>query len=380
MTLFKRFWNWLTAFIGKWVGIPAVSTQTNRGTVKTFSDTDYEFLFFQLLEGVAHGWHGGRIVRFFEQLGEQGKSRYWVAWLNRYRDKVLQSSVPNLQLAARMMRLGELSDAFPKVEPIGKAAYDIGRQLYIRQSDNAIWEYEGPDVAPPASVRQFEPAPPPDNQGMETLTLEELIERLQQDEQLGSQLAQQLGLPEGTDTETLINTLVAQFTQSQQEVDRQKPPEAVEEWFNLGLQMAQLGNLEEAIANWDKALELNPQLTQAWHNRGNALATLGRTEEALQSLDQALNLNPEDPQTWNIKGHILYETQQWEAAIACWDQVLILQPNLPQVAYNRACAYDNLKNTEAAIASYQMALALQPDFAEAQSRLNELSNSSSQEL
>ncbi|MGK7930316.1 MAG: tetratricopeptide repeat protein [Microcystaceae cyanobacterium] len=371
MSLFKRFWNWLTALIGKWVGIPTAATKKNRGTEKTFSDTDYEFLFFQLLEGVAHGWHGGRIVRFFEQLGEQGKSRYWVAWLNRYQEKVLNSAVPNLQLAARMMRLGELSNAFPKVEPIGKTAYDIGRQLYVRQSNSAIWEYEGPDVETPAAIPKFEPATA-ENQGMETLTLEELMARLQEDEQLGSQLAQQLGLSEGTDTQTVIDTLVAQFTQSQQTVDQQKVPETVEEWFNLGLQMAQLGNLEEAVANWDKALELNPQLTQAWHNRGNALATLGRTEEAIQSLDRSLDLNPEDPQTWNTKAHIFYERQQWEEAIACWDKVLGLQPNLPQVVYNRACAYDNLERFTEAIAGYQQSLELQPDFAEAQSRLDEL--------
>ncbi|MGK7945157.1 MAG: tetratricopeptide repeat protein [Microcystaceae cyanobacterium] len=374
MTLLKRFWNWLTSLMGKLVGIPTAATQNNQGTVKTFSDTDYEFLFFQLLEGVAHGWHGGRIVRFFEQLGEQGKSRHWVAWLNRYRDKVLSSSVPNLQLAARMMRLGELSSAFPKVEPIGKTAYEIGRELYVRQSDSTIWEYEGPDVESPAATPQFEPASS-DNQQMETLTLEELIARLQQDEQLGNQLAQQLGLPAETDTQTLINTLVAQFTQSQQAVDdQQQEPETVEEWFNLGLQQANLGNLEEAIANWDKALELNPQLTQAWHNRGNALATLGRVEEALQSLDQALDLNPEDAQTLNTKAHVFYETQQWEKAITCWDQVLKLQPNLAQVVYNQACAYDNSQQIAEAIAGYKQALELQPDFPEAQSRLDELTS------
>jgi hypothetical protein len=32
------------------------------------TDTDYEFLFTQLLERVAHGWQQARVLRFFEKL------------------------------------------------------------------------------------------------------------------------------------------------------------------------------------------------------------------------------------------------------------------------------------------------------------------------
>jgi tetratricopeptide (TPR) repeat protein len=46
--------------------------------------------------------------------------------------------------------------------------------------------------------------------------------------------------------------------------------------------------LEDAIASYDKALELKPDLHEAWNNRGNALNDLGRWEEAIASYDKAL--------------------------------------------------------------------------------------------
>jgi tetratricopeptide (TPR) repeat protein len=46
--------------------------------------------------------------------------------------------------------------------------------------------------------------------------------------------------------------------------------------------------LEDAIASFDKALELKPDLHEAWNNRGNALNDLGRWEEAIASYDKAL--------------------------------------------------------------------------------------------
>jgi tetratricopeptide (TPR) repeat protein len=46
--------------------------------------------------------------------------------------------------------------------------------------------------------------------------------------------------------------------------------------------------LEQAIACFDKALEIKPDLHAAWNNRGYALGNLGRLEEAIASYDKAL--------------------------------------------------------------------------------------------
>ena len=53
-----------------------------------------------------------------------------------------------------------------------------------------------------------------------------------------------------------------------------------------------LGRHEEALASYDRAVELDPRYALVWFYRGNALAALGRHEAALASYDRAVELNP----------------------------------------------------------------------------------------
>jgi tetratricopeptide (TPR) repeat protein len=390
--LFKRIWQTLQNFLGQLLG--GRSTQSSRRYRKgrtredapsELSDTDYEFLFSQLLEGVAHGWHEGRILKFFQQLGERGKQRYWVEWLERFGTRVLASSAPNQQLAARMMRLGELAQSFSVIEQIGQSAYAIGRQLYNRNVGSVIWEYDGPDVessrsetAPePEEIRAVDAAATVPDEATETMTIDELFVRLQQDSNLATQMAQQLGLTT-TDPQAIVAALVEQLqATTQQAIDNQSTPNTVEGWFNRGLQQANQGDLENAIASWENALALNPNLAQAWHNRGSALAHLGKLEEAIASYNKAVELNPGDPQAWNARAYALFNLRRWEEAIICWDKVIELQPNSIESWYNRGHALENWGKRDQAIASYNKALEIQPDFELAQAKLSQLQNNHS---
>ncbi len=386
--LFKSIWQWIQEFFGQLFGLsgrsPSRVSGSQEDSNRPLTDTDYEFLFSQLLEGVAHGWHEGRILKYFEDLGERGKPKPWIAWLERFGEKAMASSAPNLQLAARMMRLGELAQSFRATETIGETAYEIGRRIYNKEAESGIWEYEGPDAEVVMSsvdgsrqdfddeiYQTLEPTEQPLPKDSETLTLEELNDRLQQDPGLAQQLAQQLGIV-ATDPQEIINALVAQFQAETSQVQSQTPPQTDQDWFNIGLQQAHQGDLEGAIASWDQALEINPSLAQGWHNRGSALGNLGRFDEAIDSFDRAIYLNAQDFQTWNLKGNALYNLQQWEGAITCWDKALEVQPDYYQAWYNRGSALEELGRKEDAITSYRKALEIEPEFALALSRLQEL--------
>ena len=120
------------------------------------SDADYEFLFNQLLEGIAHGWHARRIIKFFKQLGDRGKQAEWVAWLERLRAKVLKLPIHSKrQLGTIMIRLGELTQSAIEVKQIGATSRRIGRELLFGDTPAEIWEYAGPDLTP-ASNQQVE--------------------------------------------------------------------------------------------------------------------------------------------------------------------------------------------------------------------------------
>lgn len=383
-SIVKRIWQAVKGFFEQLFGLQRQeSKRMTAGTQEAsavLSDTDYEFLFTQLLEGVARGWHEGRILKFFQQLGDRGKQRLWVAWLERFGQRVLASPAPNQQLAVRMIRLGELAQSFGPIQQIGASSYRIGRQLLTRDREATIWEYAGPDLqdTAPASVPEADGSQNPEGQ-VATMTLEELSARLQQDSVLAEQIAQQLGI-ETTDPQTILETLVGQFQAVRGEVANQPTPDTVEDWFHLGLQQANQGDLAGAVASWDKALELNPYFSPAWHNRGSALGNLGDLEGATASFEKAIEINNDDYQAWNAKGNGLYGLKRWQEALDCWEKVLQLQPNYAPAWFNRGCGMENLGNLEEAIASHQKALEIQPDFELAQTRLNKLLEIQSSQL
>ncbi|MGK7877980.1 MAG: tetratricopeptide repeat protein [Xenococcaceae cyanobacterium] len=393
--MLRQIWQWLKGFFKQLFG--PKSTKTSSGKSRPLNqrvreeaqeappqltDTDYEFLFGQLLEGVAHGWHEGRIAKFFEQLGERGKQEQWVAWLKRFGGKVLASPSPNHQLAARMVQLGEVTQSVLSIREIGQVAREIGQQLLTRSAGSTVWEYDGPDAGaiqvpanePSGTGEQDAQSTPPlslstPEEGLETITLERFFLRLQQDAELAEQIAKQLGI-ETTEPQVIIEALINQLNTVK--TGSQTTPDTVEGWFNRGLEQANIGDLESAIASWDKALQLNPNFSQAWHNRGSALVQLRRLEEAIASFDKVTEIKPDNYQAWYDRGNGLYNLERWEEAIASWDKVIEIQPDYYQAWYNRGCALEHLERSEESIASYEKALEIKPDFQPAKSRLSHL--------
>lgn len=64
------------------------------------------------------------------------------------------------------------------------------------------------------------------------------------------------------------------------------------DYNNRGLMYFHLGQIEEAIANYNRALELNPNLAAAYNNRANCYVNQGELIDALMDYEEALDLNP----------------------------------------------------------------------------------------
>jgi adenylate cyclase len=63
----------------------------------------------------------------------------------------------------------------------------------------------------------------------------------------------------------------------------------------------QRGNPAQAMAEYDKALELNPNATKVMASAGELLVQLGRADEAVAQIEQAIRLNPYHPD-WYLWG------------------------------------------------------------------------------
>ena len=241
--MLKRIWQWLTGLFRRLFGGGNSSQSSLREATRTgvssdslrskhelrevetpppLSDSDYEYLFMQLLEGVGHGWQQDRVVRWFEALKGRTTQADWVAWLRRFGERVLASSAPNDELGRRLLNLGDQLLSTPSLQEIGEVAYDIGRQLLSRDSmSSLVWEYDGPDeqlidaLPPLPSTEAAEEQTVEDIQAVETITLDELFVRLQQDPNLLQVIAQQLGI-ETNDPQVIVEELINQFNASGQ--------------------------------------------------------------------------------------------------------------------------------------------------------------------
>jgi protein O-GlcNAc transferase len=112
-------------------------------------------------------------------------------------------------------------------------------------------------------------------------------------------------------------------------------------------------------------LALSPGYVQALSGRGSALAKLHRPQEALASFDRALQLKPDDSETLVNRGHILIELRRHEQALASFDRGLQVKPNYVEALVQRGKVLANLRRHEQALVSYDRALAIKPNDAEA---------------
>lgn len=121
--------------------------ESNTPTPNSLSDADYEFLFNQLLEGIAHGWHERRIIKFFARLSDRANQDDWIAWLERIKPWLIELPIQSKhQLGKILIRLGDLTESTTEANRIGVICSKLGRELLLGDTTTAIWEYVGSDL------------------------------------------------------------------------------------------------------------------------------------------------------------------------------------------------------------------------------------------
>ncbi|MFB2839485.1 hypothetical protein [Floridanema evergladense] len=168
---------------------------------KPLENSDYEFLFMQLLEGIAHGWQQSRVEKFFAELDDRTTEAQWVTWIHNFGQKLIASPAPNQELALRMLALGEMNCG-----EISTEAGEIGLQLLQKQEKPIIQTPQNP-----ATSTLFPSVNEIGNLGeqSQTISLEQLWELLQQDQELVQQMAALLQI-NTNNPEEIIQALINQ--------------------------------------------------------------------------------------------------------------------------------------------------------------------------
>jgi len=138
---------------------------------------------------------------------------------------------------------------------------------------------------------------------------------------------------------------------------------------NLGGALFQKGNLEEAMAQFQKALEINPNYADAYKNLGNALFQKGQVNDAMTQYLKALEINPNYADVHNNLGHALFMKGQVDEALAQFQKALEIDPNYADAHNSLGIALSKKGRLDDAIAQFQDALRLKPDYTAAQNNL-----------
>jgi cytochrome c-type biogenesis protein CcmH/NrfG len=96
--------------------------------------------------------------------------------------------------------------------------------------------------------------------------------------------------------------------------------------FNLGNALRFEGRMDEAIPQYQKALEINPNYAEAHLNLGMALFQKGRTDEAITHLQRAAQLKPGNAILIYNLGVAFQQKGRVDEAIACYQKALATNP------------------------------------------------------
>ena len=129
---------------------------------------------------------------------------------------------------------------------------------------------------------------------------------------------------------------------------------------NRGLELYNLGNYEDAIANYDRGLEFEKSDPDIWCSRGMALLDLERYKEAISSYNSALRIKRDNPFAWYCRGIALNNLDRYKEAIASFDHALAIETH-EAIWYLRGNALSELEKYEEAVISYDRALELKSD-------------------
>lgn len=424
-----QMFRWLLQWLNKLFNYSFSSRQTQEldgvngsmvaGSLPELTNADMEVLFNELLEGVHQGREQQWAVNYLERMKPRITVERWIDWLLIFGEKLLSSPAPNIQIATRMVKLGELN-----IGQVGELASEIGIQLLTRKLLAENLQQNLPTTPEPAVVTATPPTEPFLGSPEQKLL-----------RHLGEQLGQQLwdhGQEEQQETVKMPQVSISvdeSWTSNRQKLSGQDAPEvsdpviydftredqvgtfkeSVEEEFvgspviehldqslaNLDSKVAQ--TLDELVVRLEQSTSLVRELAselalrdtyggeshpqgitqrpsfqltvtsqaQQWFYQGLQQARSGDLLGAMAFYGQAIKLQPDAYEYWFNQGLALFHLRCFEDALGAYDQAINLKPDFAKGWYNRGGVLGELGDFDGAIASFDQAIRFKSEYQEA---------------
>lgn len=120
------------------------------------------------------------------------------------------------------------------------------------------------------------------------------------------------------------------------------------------------GDLDGAFADFNMAIQLDPKSSFAYNNRAMVFQTKGDTEGAEKDYAKAIQLDPKYLNAYLGRGDLRYRRRQVDGAILDYTRAIELDAENPSIYFSRGNVYYDKRDWEAAIADYSKVIELDP--------------------
>ena len=132
-------------------------------------------------------------------------------------------------------------------------------------------------------------------------------------------------------------------------------------YMNLAVLRHQTGNLNKALADFNKAEAIIPENDLLLYNYAMALSDFGNEEEALSKISKAIANNPDDAEYFNLKGSILLGLSSFDEAEIAFKKAISINPKYGTAYYNLGYLFGELNDHIQSIKYYDKAVNLNFD-------------------
>ena len=132
--------------------------------------------------------------------------------------------------------------------------------------------------------------------------------------------------------------------------------------YSLSVILMQRGDVEPTLALLGHGIQTCSDFAPIWAAMGSIQQSIGQREEALRCYDKAIELKPDYTEALINSGALLRDKQPHAAALARFQAVLAINPDYESALGNSAVLLSEFKRSAEAIATLQKLLTINPDY------------------
>ena len=138
---------------------------------------------------------------------------------------------------------------------------------------------------------------------------------------------------------------------------------------SLGYALLEKGEVDNAINEYKRALEIKPDYADSHNNLANALLQKGLVDEAMVHYRRALEIEPEFPEPHNNLANVLFKQGRVDEAIEEYKLAAAKRSDFAEVQYNLGSAFIVKGDWDAAIRYLEAAIKIDSTYARAHNKL-----------